>query len=345
MVLKLHNEYDDIEVNSIPLNLYYVHYYKGVIASHCNQHEEAFASFVESLKLENKQADCFRRLLMIIKDFPVEDIILLLNSVYKKDDKEDLHFIITTMMGVPLPQVLAYYSVLLIKEYGSDDLTAVYMLLANSQFDKTFAIAQKCLHEDPSNNTFAAIAVVSALMSEREEYLDWVEEHTSEPMKSFVKGMVRHELVVFDQKYTEEYLNLINYMYLFGTKEILDRGVRLAQYFEEKIVYAELGNFFFQHENYLVALKLYQQYRKQLVIENKQLVNQIYAEGICWYKLREYNNAAASLIKAYDLGYRKNDIYEFLRWSMDNLPRGNDLEQKYLEINEHGLKTQTGSKT
>ncbi|MPL97836.1 hypothetical protein SDC9_44031 [bioreactor metagenome] len=332
MTLKLQEEYEDIEINSMPANIHYVYSFTGIIACYRNNHEDALNCFVKSLNLEKTQPDHLRRLLMIIKDFPVEDIILLLNSIYNKDDKEDLDFLVTTMAGVPLPQVLAYYSTLRIKKYGSDDLTVVYMLLANRQYDKTFAIAQKCLHEDPSNKTFAAIVAVSALMNGNGEYLDWVEEHASEQMQRFVKAMTKYEVFVFSQEYKEEYLNLMIHLYLFGTKEILNRGVQLAQYFGEKIIYAELGDLFFKYENYTVALELYQRYMTQAEVKKDDLVNRIYTVGLCWYKLREYEKAVTSFIEAYDLGYRRNDIYEFLRWSMDRLPKGNRLEERFLEI-------------
>ncbi|WP_019851158.1 glycosyltransferase family 2 protein [Desulfitobacterium sp. PCE1] len=331
--LQLQKDYRDIEINSIMPNLPHIYYYMGVIASHRNDNEDAFNRFVGSLRLEKtRQPDCLRRLLHIIKDFPDEDIILLLNSLYNKDDKEDLDFIVSTLTEIPLPKVLAYYSALRIKKYGSDDLTVVYMLLANSQYDKTFDVAQKCLLEDPKNKAFEKIALISALMSGRREYLNWVETNASEPIQRFVKRMIKHEIPAFSQEDKEEYLNFIIHLYLFGNKEVLNRGIQLAKYFSNKIIYAELGNIFFKQECYTEAVELYQQYINLEEMKKEELINQIYAKGICWYKLREYEKAAASLIEAYERGYRQNDIYEFLRWSVDKFPSGNSLEERYLEI-------------
>ncbi len=316
--LKLQEEYNDIEFNSIARNIYHAHNNMGSIASRRNDDEDALNHFVASLKLEKIQYDCLRKLLLAIKRFPVEDIILLLNSLYNKDDKEDLDFIVTTLTGVPLPKVLAYYSALRIKKYGSDDLTVVYMLLANKQYDKTFNVAQKCLHEEPNNRTFKTIAVVSALMCEHREYLDWVEEYTSESTRSFVKAIAKHEALTFPLEYKEDYLNFVLYLHLFGNQELLDKGTQLVQYFDDNSIYEELGSLFFKQERYAEALNLYQYYIN-LGWLREGLIIHIYAKGICWYKLRHYENAVTSLIEAYDLGYRQNDIYEFLRWSVDKL--------------------------
>ncbi|MEA5021307.1 MAG: glycosyltransferase [Desulfitobacterium hafniense] len=331
--LQLQKEYSDIEFNSITPNLFYVYYGMGLVASHRNDQEGALNHFVDSLKLEKmREPDCLRRLLWIIKIFPDEDIILLLNSLYNKDNKQDLDFIVTTLTGVSLPKVLAYYSALRIKKYGSDDLTVVYMLLANKQYDKTFNIAQKCLLEDPNNRTFEAIAVVSALMCECEEYLDWVEEFTSESTRGFVKSMVEHETFTFDQVYKVEFLNLVLYLYLFGNQGLLDRGIQLARYFYDNSIYVELGNLFFKQECYAEALKLYQHYIDLEGASREELFGQIYAaKGICLYKLQQYENSVASLIEAYYLGYKNNEVYEFLRWSADKLPEISSLKKSRLE--------------
>ncbi|ACL22195.1 glycosyl transferase family 2 [Desulfitobacterium hafniense DCB-2] len=330
--LTLQEKYDDIEINSIVPNLYHVYYYMAIIASHRNEHEDALSHFVESLKMEKMQYDCLRKLLLAIKSFPAEDIILLLNSIYNKEGKEDLDFIVTVLTGVSLPKVLAYYSALRIKKYGSEDLTVVYMLLANGQYNKTFAVAQKCLDADPDNRTFGTLAVVSALLSEHGEYMAWVGAQASEPMRRFVRGLTKHEIFVFSKEDKEDYLDLITYLHLFGTKEILNKAIELAQDFDEKVIYAELGNLFFKQECYAEALKLYQHYIKQEEAKKEKQITQIYAKGICWYKLREYEKAATALIEAYELGYRQNDIYEFLRWSVDKLPSGNRSGERGLEI-------------
>ncbi|WP_018305792.1 glycosyltransferase family 2 protein [Desulfitobacterium hafniense] len=330
--LQLQKSYDDVEVNSLTPFLYHIYHYMGIVASYRNDYEDALNRFTESSKLEKKQPDCLSRLVMIIKDFPVEDIILFLNSLYNKDDEEELKFLVAALTEVPLPKVLAYYSALEIRKYGSDDLTVVYMLLANRQYDKTFIIAQKCLHEEPKDKTSAAIATVSALMNGNREYLDWVEDHTSEAMGCFIKAMLKHTPFVFSQEDKEDYLNLVTHLLFFGDQEMLKAALRLAQGFAHKSIYGELGNLFFKQEYYAEALELYQIYINLGVAGKEDLAGQIYATGLCWYKLRDYNNAAISLLEAYDSGYRQNDIFEFLRWSVDKLPGDNDLQERYLKI-------------
>ncbi len=331
--LQLQKDYRDIEINSIVSNLYHIYYYMGIIASFRNDNEDALSRFVESLRWEKlRHPDSLSRLLHIIKDFPDEDIIMLLNSLYNKEDKVDLDFIVTTLTRVALPKVLAYYSALRIKNYGSNDLTVVYMLLANKQYDKTFAVAQKCLIEAPKNKTFEKIALISAFMSGSEEYLNGLEEYFSEPMQRFLKAILNRENLIFSQEYKKDYLDFVLFLMLFGNRELLDRGIQLAHCFGRNSIYIELGNLFFMQERYDEALKLYQRYINLGGLNKEEIVAQIYAEGICWYKLREYEKAVASLIEAYDLGYRHNEIYEFLRWSVDKLLKGSELDSRCRDI-------------
>ena len=331
--LKLHKNYYDVEINSLTPVLYHVYYYMGIIASHRNDDEEALGLFVESLMLEKKQSGCLRNLLMIIKDFPGEDIILLLNSLYNSHDKEELDFLVRLLTEVPLPKVLVYYSALLVKAYGSsDDLTVVYMLLANRQYDKTFSIAQNCLKEDQKNKTFAAIATLSALLSDNRQYLDWVVEHTSEAMGSCIKAIVENRKFMFSQEGMEDYLILVRYLIVFGNSEKLRSVILLAQGFSMKNIFAELGDLFFRYGYYKEALESYQGGIGLGEGREQGLADQIYNAGLCWYKLRDYNKAASSFVEAYDLGYRQNDLYEFLRWSVNNLPRGNKFVERCLKI-------------
>ena len=141
-------------------------------------------------------------------------------------------------------------------------------------------------------------------------------------MQRFLKAMLKQENFIFSQEYKKDYLDFVFYIMLFGNGELLDRGIQLAHCFGHNSINSELGNQFFRQERYAEALKLYQHYLNLEGLGKEEIVAQIYAEGICWYKLYDYENAVISLSEAYDLGYRNNEVYEFLRWSVAKLDAG-----------------------
>lgn len=322
MTLKLQEEYNDIEINSIPPNIYYIYYYMGIIASHQNDNENALTYYIESLRLEKMQDNCLFRLLLIIKGFPTQDVILLLNSLYDSNEDKELNFLVINLTKINLPIVLAYYTKIRLKKFKQDDITVVYMLLANGQYEKTFEITQKCLTNAPKDRFFELLIMASAIMSENNNYLLWITKHMNGAMRDFADIVLCNELTIFPEKYKHDYYDLVTRLLILGNNKALQKVINLSQCFKDEDIYVGLGNIFLRQQLYSEAIQFYIQFLDRVKEDDQRVVNIVFAIGLCWYKLRDYENAATVFIQAYELGYNQNDIYEFLRWSMDKVSNG-----------------------
>lgn len=332
MTLKLQEEYDDIEINSIPPNIYYIYYYMGIIASHRNDYEDALTSYVESLKREKMQADCFYRLLLIIKNYPEQDIILLLNSLYDTNHEEEVNFMVRNLTNINLPTVLAYYIAIRSKNFQQDDIPVIYMLLANGQYDKTFEITRDCYIKEPDNKSFALLTVASAMMNDNQVHLYWVMENLTGAMQVFAETLLRDEFTIFPQEYKQDYHDLVTRLLQLGNEKSIEKIINLSQCFENEDVYIGLGNIFLRQERFAEAVEFYLQFLDHTKPDDKRVVNIVFAIGLCLFKQRDYQNAVAAFLQALELGYKENDIYEFMRWSNEMLPKNDNMRLKVLQI-------------
>ncbi|MEA4902168.1 glycosyltransferase family 2 protein [Desulfitobacterium sp.] len=322
ITLKLQEEYDDIEINSIPPNIYYIYYYMGIIALYQNDDEKALTYFIESLRLEKMNDNCLFRLLLIIKDFPTQDVILLLNSLYDSNQEKELDFLVSNLTKINISIVLAYYTNMRLKKFKQDDITVVYMLLSNGQYEKTFEIMRKCLITAPEDRLFGLLTMTSAIMSENNNYLLWIIKYMNGAIRDFANIMLCNELTVFPENYKQDYYDLVTRLLILGNNKALQKVINLSQCFNEEDIYVGLGNIFLRQQLYAEAVQFYIQFLDRVKEDDQRVVNIVFAIGLCWYKLRDYENASNVFIQAYELGYNQNDIYEFLRWSMDKVSNG-----------------------
>lgn len=332
ITLKLQEEYDDIEINSIPPNIYYIYYYMGIIALYQNDDEKALTYFIESLRLEKMNDNCLFRLLLIIKDFPTQDVILLLNSLYDSNQEKELDFLVSNLTKINISIVLAYYTNMRLKKFKQDDITVVYMLLSNGQYEKTFEIARKCLISAPEDRLFELLTMASAIMSENNNYLLWITKHMNGAMRDFADIVLCNELTIFPEKYKHDYYDLVTRLLILGNNKALQKVINLSQCFKDEDIYVGLGNIFLRQQLYSEAIQFYIQFLDRVKEDDQRVVNIVFAIGLCWYKLRDYENAATVFIQAYELGYNQNDIYEFLRWSIDKVPDNNNIQIKTSKI-------------
>ncbi|HAK73388.1 MAG TPA: glycosyltransferase family 2 protein, partial [Sporomusaceae bacterium] len=73
--------------NSLPTNLWMVKNAMGAISEQRNNYGEAVEYYLESLKMDNKNSQCFDRLIMLIHTQPEQEIILFINTLYNLEDE------------------------------------------------------------------------------------------------------------------------------------------------------------------------------------------------------------------------------------------------------------------
>jgi glycosyltransferase involved in cell wall biosynthesis len=106
--LEYNENYKLLLNNGFPANTEFVIFELGRLCSSVGDNVNALDYFFEVLRINKFNFGALARLYEIIKDQPSSDIILFLNSIYNKENKDDLHFL-NGAMGKLGNTVLANY--------------------------------------------------------------------------------------------------------------------------------------------------------------------------------------------------------------------------------------------
>ncbi|WP_144351387.1 tetratricopeptide repeat-containing glycosyltransferase family 2 protein [Sporomusa termitida] len=316
--LQLHKNYDSLEFNPLPANLWLVYNRLGAISEHRNNCEAAIEYYLESLKLDNNNALCFDRLMMLIRTMAVKDIILCINTLYDLDNEADLDFLADCLVKHAVPQVMAYYISLREKKYPKQDVAVLQMLVANGYYDKAFHALLDYYRQD-GDDRLAATAAAVALLSGNEYYVAECVAVLPPVFIKIIKAYCGEERDLLDAGIAA-YVQIAQLIILWGTPSALERFVALLVFFPDRVQAAVVtGSRFIQDSYYQQGLCLYDWALEQAMSVNAVISPALYYNrGYCLQRLNEPAAALEAFISAYKLGYHANDIFEFLRWNIQN---------------------------
>lgn len=314
--LQLHENYYSLEINPLPANLWMIYNKLGVINEHCNDCGAAIEYYLESLKLDNHNARCFDRLMMLIRTQPLQDIILRINMLYDLDNEADLDFLAACLANHAVPRVLAYYTSLREKKYPKQDLVVLRMLAANGYYDKAFPALLDFYRQDGDERLGAMVAAV-ALLSGNEHYLAECVVVLPSAFIKIIKAHCSDERELLDGDIAA-YLHLVQTFIQCGNSSSLEHLLALLEYFPDRVQAAlKTGRCFVREGYYQQALYLYDLALEQIIAAGAVISPDLYYNrGYCLQRLNEPAAALEAFIHAYKLGYRANDIFEFLRWNI-----------------------------
>ncbi|NLM74439.1 MAG: glycosyltransferase [Clostridiaceae bacterium] len=95
--------------NNFPARLYLVNFYLAELLKKTGQPVQALDYYVESLRINKYNFDAVKGLYDIIKNQNPAEIVLFLNSIFNKDNKEDLAFLVLAMDKLDSKKIAAYY--------------------------------------------------------------------------------------------------------------------------------------------------------------------------------------------------------------------------------------------
>lgn len=312
--LSLQASFDGAEINPMPSSLSFLYYRLGVIAEQCNRYEDALAHYVESLKRKKHTPECLENLLLLIQPFPAEDSIGLLNSIYDPEAETDLEFLLNQLTKSSMPTVLAYYATLRLKKFNKEDLLLLYTLLANGQYDKSFNSMSCYFAESPTS--FVEILLVTAgLMSQQDKHIKWLCSHVTPPMQRILHAVLNQAADLCNED-KESYYHLMKRIIILDSREHIVALLRIRSWFGDSGVSAALGHIFLRQRRYREAYDLFMEFLVAVEQHDPQIQEITFQAAVCQYKLQNYKQAIDTFLQAYELGYRENDIYEFLRWSI-----------------------------
>lgn len=313
--LDIQKKYDDIEINSIPPNIYHVYYYLGVISEHRNDYEEAVAFYIESLKQENKNEMCFDRLMLLVRNQAAQDIIVFFSTLYDLENEADLDFLVSRLVNHASPTVLAYYTNLREKKHPKKDFILLQMFVASKYYSNAFPILLDCYVKD-SDERLAIVTTATALLSNNNNFIA----ECMDKMPPELTKIIRVYYGAGDKLDNDEkryFLQLVNTFILWADKERLEHIIGLANRFPHGFA-DEIAAMFVQQGYYSVAIQFYINYLNDSSVLDNRKASANFNLGYCFYRSHKYNEAVAAFIAAFNYGYRGNDIFEFLRWNLSN---------------------------
>lgn len=323
--LFLHQTYEDIEANPLPVNLGNLYNMLGVISEFKSDYSAAVSYYLETLKLDKYEALAFERLIKLIRTQALEEIVFFLNTLYDLDDEADLDFLATSLVNYSPPQVLAYYTSLREKKYPKQDYVVLQMLVANGYYDKAFAALLDCYAKD-KDERLALVAATAAALSRNEAYMTQAVQQLPPAYAKLLKAYLG-DIVLFDEEDKSAFLSLVRTFNLWADDISRRKLLKLVERFPGGMT-AAIGSLLLQEGNYQVGLEYYND-AVQHSLDTGMLVHPIlyYNQGYCLHRLNRPVAATEALVKAYEAGYRTNDIYEYLRWNIDKLNPGNVKER------------------
>lgn len=314
---QLHETYKDIEMNLMPANLGSLYNMLGAISEFKGDYGAAVGYYLDALKWDKYEATAFDRLIKLVRTQPLAEIVAFLNTVYDLDKEADLDFLATSLINQAVPQVLAYYTALREKKYPKQDYVVLQMLVANGHYNKAFAAILDCYTND-KDERLALVAATAAALSGHEDYMAQAVQQLPPAYGKILKAY-QGGIMLFNEDDKAIFTKLVRVFILWANDEAKQKLLALADQFPDGMV-AAIGNLFLQEGHYQASLA-YCNVAVQNSLAAGLLVHPVlyYNQGYCLHRLNNPIAAAEAFIKAYEAGYRANDIYEYLRWNVDKL--------------------------
>lgn len=328
--LEMQEAYNDIEINSVPSNLYHIYQYLGFIEEYRGNEKKAIGFFLESLKYEKYNPKVFNRLSYLISHYSIEDIIYIINELYNQNELEDLDFLINNLIAnYSMKKVVSYYINIRYKKFNREDHWLLYLFLINGMTEKTFNLAYDCYIQDKTIMPYEKLSVISAFVSGNCDYIKRISEQIDYRYKDLYKCILFPSSTNLNTNcYKDIYLEILQDIICFGTDDHLKEFIKINQFFNEDISY-EIGNVLLNNRKYEYAINTYLESEK---IDNDK--NIVFNLGYCFYKLGKLDFASKWFIKAYYLEYEKPEVKSFLKWvykHIDNINIKNSIKN-ILEI-------------
>lgn len=328
--MQLQETYEDIEVNLMPANLSSLYNMLGVVSEFKSDFGAAIGYYLEALKWDKYEGTAFDRLIKMIRTQPLEEIVSFLNTLYDLDNEADLDFLATSLVNQAVPRVLAYYTALRERKYPKEDYVVLQMLVANGRYEKAFAALLDCYAED-KDDRLALVLATAAALSGNDVYMAKAVEQLPFDYARILEAY-QGNIVLFDEEDKAAFIKMARTFILWADDAARQKLFRLAGQFPDDMT-AAIGKLFLQEGHYQASLDYYNAAVEQALNAGPMVPHFLYYhQGYCLHRLNSPIAAAEAFIKAYETGYRDNDIYEYLRWNVGKLPSGSSLREKILGV-------------
>lgn len=323
--LELHQNYRELEINSLAINIWYVYNALGAVYELKGECESAIYYYQIALQKDWDNVNCCDRLIRLLRDKPLKEVTKIIEVTFDVNNEECLDFLLKRLVNVATPELLAHYVVFRQKVYPKQDFILLQMLLANKYYSKVVPILVECVRSD-NDERLALITAAAIMLAEDEAYYD-----SGKILPSSLKNIF---LAYFGKENSLEGISpqlLVEFVHIFllwGTPKQVGKILNIRNFFDFELIF-QLCMLLADRRHFQTACDIYQ----DLIFQRKEVGGVIYYNyGYCLHQLNKSEEALLSLIQAYDVGYRENDLYEVMSWVLNKVNSNDELKFRGQEI-------------
>ncbi|WP_271811953.1 glycosyltransferase [Clostridium beijerinckii] len=309
-VLKLQDEYTDLEINNVPSVMFDVYYNIGLLYEYKNDYLNALEYYYKSLKSNKYNEIAFNMLIKLLKNEKIQDIVGLLNTIYDNSE-EDTRFIMKVLMKIKHGELLLHYYNIWSKTYKNEDVSMMYMLFSNHYYEKSFNMFYNVLLIEKSEE-YIILAIVSAILSNKPDLIQKIINIADDIYINIINSYLGKEGVLLKQDNLLPYTKILQQIVLISNdEEVLNKYLNGMHEVESEQMIFEIVELLKDNGLYHYAINILSNI---LVHENKFEAKAYYEIGGCYYKLMDYKNAVICFEKAFKLGYSIELIICYFNW-------------------------------
>lgn len=275
-----------------------------------NDQINAFEYYVKALK-ENKYMDkAFDGLISITSDYPYEETIPLINSIYD-DSEKDVSFLVKNLSELRKGQLLIYYANIWCIKYNKEDITNFYLLYLNGKYEESFKMLCASIVDDKIDKVCQVYIVVTALLSMKEAIIRLAWTKVDDSFKRILEVYIGERDKLFLEDF-ESMIDLFCELIKICSDNQLKELFLIETYIDKEITLA-IAYLLINQKRYELALNYYDNYKAPVLGEA------LFQLGICYFRLREYSKAEEVFIRIKNSGFSSKKVDEYLKWSMEKI--------------------------
>ncbi len=289
----LNEKYHDMETSLFENKMPTTYLLFGLLHERKNDFVKAIEYYEKTLMLDKYYPEAFISLFRLLQNQEEVYVIGFLNTIYDQQNQNDLDFLVKHIGSIQQGKVYYYYSKRKLKQKGEKKEVDSYEQLRQS-----------------------VLLALSLILIDDKSKVEQLEVILPLPYQNI---LYRYEEIT-DLKLSDDdfvaYKNIVVELLLTDEKETLSKYATLSTDFSKQKT-LEIAQLLQEKQCFIQASFLYEYLLNHDTDEN---VADLYFQlGFCAYQLGDYTRVVECFEKALKLGYKENDVKEFLTWSVEKL--------------------------
>ncbi|MBP2630534.1 MAG: glycosyltransferase [Firmicutes bacterium] len=289
----LNENYHDMETSLFESKMPTTYLLFGLLHEHKNDFAKAIDYYEKTLKLDKYYPEAFVSLFRLLQNQEEVYVVGFLNTIYDQQNQNDLDFLVNHIGAIQQGKVYYYYSKRNLIQKGEEKKVDSYEQLRQSM-----------------------LLTLSLILINDKNKVEQLETILPLPYQNI---LYRYEQIT-DVKLSDDdfvaYKNIVLELLLTDEKETLNKYITLSTDFSKQ-KNLEIAQLLQERQCFVQASFLYEYLLKHDTDENA--ADLYFQLGFCAYQLADYTRVVACFEKALKLGYKENDVKEFLSWSVEKL--------------------------